>query len=201
MSKASSGYSHSKRGKSIRSLGNINTEGASKILERNNNDHNDKANAIGNRTEPINLLIAHDNRKDWHTTKSHNVAEELDKDPQLNVIYDKQYWNHGERTSPSQTDEREKEMVQKTDVIIRIVPPSSITGTRNEGAQREIRKGINAGKPVIEVYERGARDTPNRSIQERNYNKLVKIHLKSGEHLKSGIKRGLEELKRKNIID
>ena len=91
-------------------------------------------------------------------------------------------------------------MVKEANLVVRVVPPSSRTGKRNEGALNEVNKAINAGKPVIELFERGAKDTPNRPLQQKNYGKLVQIHLKDGESLHSGFQRGLAELKKKGAL-
>ena len=151
--------------------------------------------------QPINVLIAHDNRLGYSTTKAHKFAERLAKGRDYNVIIDKDIWKSREKTSPRETDKREKEMVRKADVIARIVPPPSKTGqNRHGGAQSEIRKGIRSSKPIIELYERGARDSPTRPLSEKNYNKRVPVHLKTGETLDKGFKVGIEELKRKRHL-
>ena len=94
-------------------------------------------------TEPLTLLIAHDNRTSLHTRKTHSFAERLVSDKKYKVIYDQQVWKPKERTSVIETDRRERNMVKKADVVVRIVPASSKTGSsRNEGANREIRKTV-----------------------------------------------------------
>jgi len=147
-----------------------------------------------------NIAVLHDNKKDWHTTRSHKFAKDINELSEYNSMYDRLKWDLGEKTSSTETDRREREIIRDSDMVVRVVPPSSKTGKRNEGAQRELRKAINSSKPIIEIFERDARDSPNRPVQEKNYHKLVQIHLKSGEHLTSGFRRGIKELKRKEII-
>ncbi|MFX1366909.1 MAG: hypothetical protein ACFFAH_11210 [Promethearchaeota archaeon] len=150
---------------------------------------------------PINVLIAHDNRLGYATNKAHKFAERISKDKNYNVILDQEYWKSKEITSPTETDRREKEMVKKADVIARIIPSPSKTGqSRHDGAQSEIRKGIKASKPIIEIFERGARDSPNRPLSEKNYSKKVPIHLKSKETLDKGFHEGIEKLEKKKLL-
>ena len=92
-------------------------------------------------------------------------------------------------------------MVQEADVIARIIQPPSKTGEkRHDGALSEVRKGIKASKPVIEIYERGARESSTRSIIEKNYNKRVKINLREGETIDKAFKTGIEKLKKKGLL-
>ena len=51
---------------------------------------------------------------------------------------------------------------------------------------------MSAGKPIIEIYHIGARTSPDRPIQEKDYKYRIPIYLKRGERLEKGIKRGLE---------
>lgn len=151
--------------------------------------------------KPINVLIAHDNRLGYSTTKAHKFAERLSKRKDYNVIIDKEYWKLKEKTSPTETNRREKEMVRKADVIARIVPPPSKTGqSRHDGAQSEIRKGVRLSKPIIELYERGARDSPNRPESEKKYSKRIPVHLKPGETLDKGFETGIDKLKKKKLL-
>ncbi len=151
--------------------------------------------------KPIKVLVAHDNRTPLHTTKSHNFARRLDKDPRFRVLHDQKKWKRGEKTSANETNRREKEMVKEADIIFRNVPaPSKTYKKRNKGALREVRKGIYRGKPVIENYESGARQSPNRLFYEKNYKKRVVVHQKPGERLMTGFLKGLKELKKKKII-
>ena len=144
------------------------------------------------------VLVIHDNKIGYGTTKSHKLAEKIDKMKGFKSIIDKHHWKPGEKTSPTETNNREKKMVKKADIVVRVVPPSSKTGEkRHEGAQSEVRKTIKASKDFIEIFERGARDSPNRSKQEKNYSKRIPVHLKSGEHIEKGFKTGIEELNRK----
>jgi hypothetical protein len=144
------------------------------------------------------ILIAHDNSTPGHTTKAHKFAERVAKDPNYTTIVDKEVWKPGEKTSATETDRREKEMVRQVDTVARVIPPSSKTKQkRHEGAQREVRKAINQRKDVIEIYENGARDSPNRSLSEKNYKNRVAIHLKPRQKLETGLKKGMEDLKKK----
>jgi len=144
------------------------------------------------------VLVIHDNKIGYGTTKAHKLAEKIDKMKGFKSILDKHHWKPGEKTSPTETNNREKKMVKKADIVVRVVPPSSKTGEkRHGGAQSEVRKTINASKDFIEIFERGARDSPNRSIQEKNYSKRIPVHLKSGEHIEKGFKKGIEGLIKK----
>ena len=144
-------------------------------------------------SNPIKILLAHDNRIDYHTEKAHRCAEWMDQKKEFKVLYDKKFWERGERTSKTETDRREREMIQKSDVIIRLVHPTSKSGgNRHEGAKREFRKAMRAGKPVIEIYYMGARTSSTRPVQETHYKNRIVIGLKRGEHLEKGIRRGLD---------
>lgn len=146
---------------------------------------------------PIKILLAHDNRLDYHTDKAHRCAEWMDQKKEFEVIYDKKFWKRGEKTSKTETNRREREMVKKSDIIVRLIHPTSKSGEqRHEGAQREYRKAMRLGKPIIEIYYMGAKTSPNRPIQEKNYKYRIPIYLKRGERLEKGIHRGLEEYKR-----
>ena len=88
-------------------------------------------------------------------------------------------------------------MVQKSDVLIRLIHPTSITSERrHEGAKREFRKAMRAGKPVIEIYYMGARTSSTRRIQETHYKNRIVVGLKRGERLEKGIQRGLNEYRK-----
>ena len=153
------------------------------------------------KSKPVKVLIAHDNRLGYSTTKAHKFADRIDKKKEYKVIYDKDHFNQGEKLSPTEINKREKEMVQKADVIARIVQPPSKTGEkRHDGALSEIRKGIKASKPIIEIYERGARESSTRPITEKNYSKRVKINLKEGETVDKAFKSGIEKLKKKGLL-
>lgn len=143
--------------------------------------------------KPIKILIAHDNRIDYHTEKAHRFAESMDKKKEFKVLYDKKYWERGEKTSKTETDRREKDMVQKADVLVRLIHPTSKTGEKlHKGAKREFRKAMRAGKPVIEIYYMGARTSSARRAQEIHYKNRIVIGLKRGEHLEKGLRRGLD---------
>ena len=152
--------------------------------------------------KPLIILVAHDNKIEYQTIKAHKFAEQLDKNPNFKTIFDEKVRASKENISRTEINKREKEMIKEADVITRIVPPESITGQRRSiGVLAEIRKAIHAGKPIIEIFERGARDSPKRPLIEKNYKKRVAIHLQLGEPLSKGFKRGLDELKKKKILD
>ncbi len=160
-----------------------------------------KRKSTSKKSKATKVLIAHDNRLGYSTTKAHKFANRIDKNKDFKVIYDKDYFNPGEKLSPTEINKREKEMVQEADVIARIIQPPSKTGEkRHGGALSEVRKGINASKPVIEIYERGARESSTRSIIEKNYNKRVKINLKEGETIDKAFKTGIEKLRKKGLL-
>jgi len=147
-------------------------------------------------SKPIKILLAHDNRLDYHTDKAHRFAEWMDQKKEFEVLYDKKFWEKGEKTSITETNRRERKMIEKADLILRLIHPPSKSGEqRHEGAQREYRKAMRAGKPIIEIYYMGARTSPNRPIQEKNYKYRIPIYLKRGERLEKGIQRGLNEYK------
>ena len=148
-------------------------------------------------SKPIKILLAHDNRIDYHTDKAHKCAEWMDQKKEFEVIYDKKFWKRGEKTSKTETDRREREMVRKSDILVRLIHPTSRTGEkRHEGAKREFRKAMRAGKPVIEIYYMGARTSSNRRVQETHYKNRIVVGLKRGERLEKGIQRGLNEYKK-----
>ncbi|MBA7578100.1 hypothetical protein ES708_19956 [subsurface metagenome] len=148
----------------------------------------------------IKIMVAHDNKTPGHTTKAHKFSERLDKDPKYKTIHDQKKWKKGEKTSLTETNNREKQMVKDADIVLRIIPPSSKTGEkRHEGAKREIRKAIRQEKPIIEIFENGARNSPNRNITEKNYKRRAEIHLKPKENLETGLKRGIKDLNKKGI--
>lgn len=148
-------------------------------------------------SKPIKILLAHDNRIDYHTDKAHKCAKWMDQKKEFEVIYDKKFWKRGEKTSKTETDRREREMIQKADIIIRLIHPTSKSGEkRHEGAKREFRKAMRAGKPVIEIYYMGARTSSNRRVQETHYKNRIVVGLKRGERLEKGIHRGLSEYKK-----
>ncbi len=59
---------------------------------------------------------------------------------------------------------------------------------------------IYAGKPIIEIYMGGAKNSPNRSIIETNYKNRVEIHLLPGQSIEKGCYKSLDELRKKRII-
>ncbi len=148
-------------------------------------------------SKPIKILLAYDNRIDYHTDKAHKCAEWMDQKKEFEVLYDKKFWKKGEKTSKTETNRREREMVQKSDVLIRLIHPTSISGeNRHEGAKREFRKAMRAGKLVIEIYYMGARTSSTRRVQETHYKNRIIIGLKRGERIEKGIQRGLSEYKK-----
>jgi len=144
--------------------------------------------------KPINILISHENRIDYHTQKAHNLAKILRETSEFNPIIDTDYFKQKEKVSPTEINRREKIMVKISDVIVRLVSPSSKTGeSRHEGPVREVRKAIYSNKPVIEIFYQGAKDSPNRPPQEKNYKYRIPIYLKRGESLQKAIRRGWNE--------
>ena len=49
-------------------------------------------------SKPIKILLAHDNRLDYHTDKAHRCAEWMDQKKEFEVIFDKKFWKKGEKT-------------------------------------------------------------------------------------------------------
>ena len=160
-----------------------------------------KSKTINKKSKHIKVLVAHDNRLGPSTTKAHKFAEKISKDPNFETILDKEYWNPMEKTSKTETNRRETEMVNKSDVVVRIIPAPSKTGQpRHEGAKSEVLKAMRASKPVLEIYERGSRDSPNRPVSQKNYGKKVEVHIKEGETLEKAFKTGIKELKKKGLL-
>jgi len=155
---------------------------------------------INRNNRPLKILVAHDNKTPGHTTKAHNFARQISKDSRFEAICDTHYWKKGEKTSQSEIDKREKTMVQKADLVVRIVPAPSKTGKkRNEGALREVRKAIKAKKPIIEIYEQEGKTSPKRTIQEKNYSKRIKKRLQNKQKLTTAFENALKELSEKEI--
>ena len=153
------------------------------------------------KSKPTKILIAHDNRLGYSTTKAHKFAERIDKNKDYKVIYDKDHFNAGEKLSSTEINKREREMVQKANVVVRIIQSPSKTGEkRHDGALSEVRKAINSSIPIIEIYERDARESSIRSIIEKNYKKRVKINLKEGETIDKAFKMGIKKLKQKGLL-
>lgn len=142
---------------------------------------------------PIKFLIVHENRLDYHTQKAHRLAEWMNKTSEFRAIIDTDYFDRNKNYSKHKINEIEKFMADLAKAFIRLIPPSSKLGeSRHEGPLREINKAINAGKPVIEIFYQGARDSPNRPLRERNYKYRIPIHIKRGESLQKAIRRGWE---------
>jgi hypothetical protein len=151
--------------------------------------------------EPLKILFAHDNGKEYYTVMAHKLADLVGQHPKIEKIVDYNIWGKGERTNPAEINNREKKMVQEADLIVRLIPPATKAGGRNEGAIREINKGINANKPILEIYMSGARDSPNRGLREKNYNKKVEVHLKEKQVLLNGFREGLNEVSKKGFLE
>ena len=142
---------------------------------------------------PINILIVHENRLDYHTQKAHRLADWMNKTSEFNPIIDMDYFDRNKNYSKHQINEIEKFMANLAKIFVRLIAPSSKLGeSRHEGPLREINKGINAGKPIIEIFYQGARDSPNRPLREKNYKYRIPIHIKRGESLQKAIRRGWE---------
>lgn len=149
----------------------------------------------------VKVLVAHDNRLGYSTAKAHKFAERIAKKNEYDVITDKEYWEPKEQSSKTEIDRREREMVKKSDVVVRIIPSPSKTGqSRHSGAEAEIRKAIRSSKPILEIYERGARDSPGRNLSEKNYSKREEIHLKEGETLDKAFNEGIKKLIKKKLL-
>ncbi|MBN1215553.1 MAG: hypothetical protein JXA99_08915 [Candidatus Lokiarchaeota archaeon] len=145
------------------------------------------------------VLIIHDNRIKEYTEKAHKIGEMIDKIDGYEAVIDKDHWNPGEKTSDTETNNREKEMVKKSDIAYRFIPPTSITKEeRHDGSIREVRKVIKASKPLVEHYYQDAKDSPNRSLSEKNYKKRETIRTKKGEHIQSKIKETLDKVSKEN---
>lgn len=143
--------------------------------------------------KPINILIVHGNRLDYHTQKAHRLADWMKKTSEFKPIIDRDYFDRNKNYSKYQINEIEKTMVNLSDALVRLIAPTSKIGeSRHEGPIREIRKSINIGKPIVEIFYQGARDSPNRSLREKNYKYRIPIHLKKGESLQKAIRRGWE---------
>ncbi len=147
------------------------------------------------------VLVAHDNKTSLHTTKVHKFARSLEKDPRFEVIYDQKVWKKGEKTSFKENTRRERKMVKKVDVVTRIVPNPYKTKTpRNKGAVRELQEAMHQGKPVIELHEAGAKESPYKPKWEKNYPKREALYLKPYDRLVPAFNKALQRIKRKKQI-
>lgn len=141
------------------------------------------------------ILIIHDNKIDQYTQKAHEIGKMIDEIDGYKAVIDKDYWKPCEETSLTETNNREKEMVKEADGAYRFIAPSSQTNEpRHEGSLREVRKVVNAGKPLLEHYFQNAHDSPNRPIPEKNYGKRVLLRTEKGEHVKEKIQKKLDEV-------
>ena len=141
------------------------------------------------------VIIIHDNKIDSFTSKAHEIGKIIDEMDDYEAIIDKEYWNPGEKTSPTETNNREKKMVKKADIGYKLVVPSSQTNEpRHDGSKREARKIIKAGKPFVEHFYQDAKDSPNRPLPEKNYKKREVIRNKKGQHIKKIIKQALDKV-------
>lgn len=175
--------------------------GKKEISGHHSLDDFQKARDTGSKSKKHEVLIAHDNATPGHTDKAHALADELDKDPRFSTVQDRDMWDRGEHTSSSEIDNRERKMVDKSELVVRIITAPSKTGQeRHEGAEREVRKAIHANKPIVEIFENGAHESPDRSQYDLNYTKRVAIHLQPGQHLMTGVKLGIKELKKKGVL-
>lgn len=147
--------------------------------------------------KPINILILYGSHYDYYSNKASQLAKWLEQKEEYEVIFDKSMWKKSEIPSKTEIYNKEREMVKKADIIVRLIHPNLKSGEKkHEGVQREYRKAMSAGKPIIEIYNIGARTSPNRPIQEKDYKYRIPIHLKRGERLEKGINRGLEEYRK-----
>ena len=143
------------------------------------------------------VLIAHDNWVYRHTARAHRLAKQLDKDPKIEVLYDKKMWKEGEVTTHGENVRREKEMVNRADLTIRLVHSPSKTGEpRHQGAIRETLETMHQKKPVVQIFESGARDSPKRTYLERTYQHKLNKYLKPGESLPRTALESITEVKR-----
>lgn len=156
-------------------------------------------NMISGVEDQVNILVVHQNRN-IRTSTDHRFADLLDGHQEINVIVDKKVWKRGEKTSKTEINKREKSMVEKADLIVRIIHPSTKTGPRHEGPQREERKAIYRVKPILRIYAGGARDSPNRPKSEKKYYKMIEIHLKPYQQIYKGFKKGYKKLRAKRLI-
>lgn len=141
------------------------------------------------------ILIIHDNKIDRYTQKAHEIGEMIDQMDGYKAVIDKDYWKRGEKTSHTETNNREKEMVKEVDGAYRLVAPTSQTNEpRHDGSKREVRKVVKAGKPLIEHFIHDAHDSPNRPIPEKNYGKREILRTKKGEHIKDKIQKKLDDV-------
>ena len=141
------------------------------------------------------VLVIHDNKIDEFTTKAHKIGEIINEMKGYEIVIDKDHWNPGEKTSATETNNREKKMVKEADIAYRLVAPTSKTKeSRHEGSIREVRKVIKVSKPLIEHYFQDAKDSPNRPIPEKKYKRREVIRTKKGEHIKKKIQESLDNI-------
>jgi len=153
------------------------------------------------RKKKTKILLAHDNRTPLHTSKAHSLAKSIDNDSNYEVIYDQKVWLKGEKTSLKENQMREKKMVKESDVVVRIVPNPTKTGTpRNKGAVREIQEAQRQNKPIIELHESDATESKYKPKSEKTYHNRVAYFLKPYERLKTSFYKGIKRLRRKKRI-
>jgi len=153
------------------------------------------------RQKQLTLSLIHDNGVKYHTVKAHRLAQQLDKDPKIRVLYDEKIWKPGEKTSQAENIRREKGMISKADLTIRLIHAPSHTGeNRHAGAVREILETIHQRKPVIQLFEPGARNSPYRTNRERKYGKKIDYHLKKGESPTKAAHKTMKKLEDWGII-
>lgn len=146
------------------------------------------------------ILLAHDNWVYKHTARAHRLAKQLDNDPRIKVYWDEKTWKKGEVTTHAEDLRREKKMVGRADMTIRLVHSPLKTGEdRHKGPVREILETMHQGKPVIQIFESGARNSPKRTFLERSYQRKLDIHLKEGESLPGAAYKGIAKVKRRNL--
>ena len=143
--------------------------------------------------KPLYILILYEKHSDQYSIMVSQPAKWLEHKMEYVVIEDKNVLKKSETTSKWEMDKKEREIVKKADIIVRIFHPPSKSGEqRHESAQREYSKAMNAGKPIIEIYQVDARTSLDRPIQEKDYKYRIPIYLKRGERLEKGINRGLD---------
>ncbi|MHA1251610.1 MAG: hypothetical protein ACTSRP_16585 [Candidatus Helarchaeota archaeon] len=151
---------------------------------------------------PLRILLAHDNDVKYHTKRAHRLARQIDKNPKIEVIYDEKIWKPNEKTSHAENIRRERMMVKMADITIRIVHSPAKTGeNRHAGAVREILETIHHKKPIIQIFEPGARNSPFRTPRERNYQKKLDYYLEKGESILPAVYKGIKEMEKRGYIN
>jgi len=152
--------------------------------------------------KPIYVLFMFREELQYDYEKFQRILESLNQKKNFKVLSDRLLWKKSHEELDFEINKKESEMVQKADVIVRLIHPTSKSGNSlHEGAKREFQKAMRAGKPVIEIYYEGVTKLLKHPFQENHYKYRILINLKKGENLEKGIQRGLEKFRKIKVSE